>query len=70
VAQEQGGQVRAAADVVDAQVGLVDHLGHGRMSEVGQLDGLELDHRPATGFGSGAEAGSRATTSQDRWVAS
>jgi hypothetical protein len=49
-------------------VGLVDHLGQGRDGEVGQLPGLEAGPKPSTGVSSGAEAGRRSTTSQDRWV--
>jgi hypothetical protein len=48
--------------------GLVDHLGQGRDGEVGQLPGLEAGPKPSTGVSSGAEAGRRSTTSQDRWV--
>jgi hypothetical protein len=37
VPQERVGQVRGAADTVDASVGLVDHLSQGRQGQVGQL---------------------------------
>ena len=41
VPQERVGQVRGAADPLDPQVRLGDHLGQGWADEVGQLDGLE-----------------------------
>jgi len=69
VAEEREGQLRRLADPLDAPlVGLVDHLGRGRDGEVGQLPGLEAGPKPSTGVSSGAEAGRRSTTSQDRWV--
>ena len=55
------------ADPLDAAVGLVDHLGQGRATEVGELDGLAAGHRPSSGFNSGAWAGRRSTTGQNRW---
>ena len=33
-------------DPLDAAVGLVDHLGQGRATEVGELDGLEAGPQP------------------------
>jgi hypothetical protein len=39
--EERVGQVRRPPDAVNALVGLVDDLGQGRATEVGQLDGLE-----------------------------
>jgi hypothetical protein len=68
--QERVGQVRGRSDSLDAAVGLGEHLTMGRAGEVGELDGLRLDHSPSTGLRSGAYAGSRSTTSQDRWVRS
>ena len=54
VAQERVGQVRRAADPLDALVGLPDHLGQGRAGELASSTALRLDHRPSTGLSSGA----------------
>jgi hypothetical protein len=42
------------ADLLDAAVGLVDHRGQGRATEVASSQVLRLDHSPSTGFNSGA----------------
>ena len=54
--------------VLDAQLGLLHHVLEGGADEVCELAPFSHDHRPSTGLSSGAWAGSRATTSQCRWV--
>jgi hypothetical protein len=70
VAQERVGQVWGLAGPLDAAMRLVDHLGRGRPSEVGQLDGVAAGPQALDRVQLRGGAGSRSTTSQDRWVAS
>ena len=53
---------------LDAAVGLLDHLGSVGEARLASSTAFNHDHKPSTGFSSGAQAGSRSTTSQDRWV--
>src|SRR5215217_9374197 len=67
--KERVGQMWRPADPLDALVGLGDHLGQGRREvRLANSTAFRLDHSPSVGFSSGAYAGSRSTTSQDRWV--
>ena len=52
--QERVGQVVGVADPLDAALSRGDDLGEGVGGQVGQLHPLRLDHRPSTGFSSGA----------------
>jgi hypothetical protein len=42
------------SDPLDALVGLVDHLGQVGLVRLASSTALRLDHRPSTGFSSGA----------------
>src|SRR5215208_2019438 len=53
MAQERVGQVRGAADPLDAAVGLVDDLGQVGDVRLASSTALKLDHSPSTGLRSG-----------------
>ena len=67
MAQERVGQVWGAAGPLDASVGLSITSARVGPQRLASSTALRLDHKPSTGFSSGAYAGRRSTTSQCRW---
>jgi hypothetical protein len=66
--QEPDRQAVAVADPLDALVDPVGDLGHSVAGEVGQLATLQVRPQELDRVQFGAEAGSRSTVSQSRWV--